>query len=250
MAKTGFNSIVAARTRAARQILETLDLLSKFISLGGLSRDLEAIIRFGEAAEAASLGQSQSTSVGKSATVDILSAFAALQREYSAVMAVVDAVKTEMELEEGDAALVAALKQILINEAELSVKVTVEKTNDGSEGKKKRTLNHSAGQEAIRAEIAKDTAALLALDEADAALSERLVTKTRLTALRNSADGLAGLLAKRSTAKGAAKTATQSERDFCSLQRKKWGGTYRILASLGQRDERVRSLLKEAAANR
>jgi hypothetical protein len=248
MAKTGFNSIVAARTRAARQILETPDLLAKFIALGGLSRDLETIIRFGEGAEAASLGQSQSVSLGKSATVSILSAFAALQREYSSVMAVVSAVKTEKELMGGESELVAKLEQILVNEAELSVKITVEKTDEEGEGKKKRTVRRSAGQEALRAEIAKDAAALIALDEAEAALSERMVTKERLTALRNAADSLAGLLAKRSTVKGAAKTATKSEYDSSALQRKVWGGTYRILNALGQKDERVRSLLKEAKA--
>ena len=76
MAKLNFNSVVAARTRAANQILSTPDLVAKYVALGGLSRDLETIRKAGLEAEAANLGQSQSHSAGKSATVDILASFA------------------------------------------------------------------------------------------------------------------------------------------------------------------------------
>jgi hypothetical protein len=41
MSEKGYNSTVAARTRAAGQILETPDLLSKFVELGGTGAGLD-----------------------------------------------------------------------------------------------------------------------------------------------------------------------------------------------------------------
>jgi hypothetical protein len=53
MSVKAFNSKVAARTRAAVQIMEkTPDLLSKYEKTGGLRRDLEAVAKAGTEAEA------------------------------------------------------------------------------------------------------------------------------------------------------------------------------------------------------
>ena len=134
MAKLNFNSVVAARTRAADQILSTPDLVAKYVALGGLARDLETIRKAGLEAEAANLGQSQSHSAGKSATVDILASFAALQKEYSSVMGVVSAVAAELSRNGGASDLVTKLNDILVNEAQLSVTVT---TDEGGEKKRK-----------------------------------------------------------------------------------------------------------------
>jgi hypothetical protein len=243
MAKTGFNSVVAARTRAADQILGTADLVDKFEQLGGLQRDLLLIRDAGREAEAANLGQSQAKSGGKVATVDVLSRFADLQREYSAVMAVVNAVCAELVRTGADPDLIVRVKDILRNEAPLTVK-TVE-----IEGEKKRKTTRSKAQEALRAEIAKDAGAILELSPIHPRLAERKVPVERLAALRDAAEELAGLLGSRTAAQGAAKTATQDERDAVARQRDAWGAAYRLLASLAGRDERVRSLLAQAKAS-
>ncbi len=243
MAKTGFNSVVAARTRAATQILETADLVAKFEDLGGLHRDLLLIRDTGREAEAANLDQSQAKSGGKVATIDVLSKFADTQREYSAVMAVFNAVCAELDRNGAAPELITRMKDILRNEAQVTVK-TVE-----IDGEKKRRTSRSVAQEALRAEIAKDAGAMLGLQEIHPQLAERKVSVGRLTALKTAAEELAGLLGTRTAAKGAAKAATQAERDAAARQRDAWGATYRLLAALAARDERVRSLLAQASAS-
>ena len=158
MSERGFNSVVAARTRAAREILESPDLLDKYREVGGLPRDLEGIVQAGEMAEAANLGQSQTKSKGKVATARVLAQFLALKNEYSVVMGVVSRVRAELA-ESGDSPeLVTRLDSIIVNEAQVSVTVTADET-----GAKKRKVSRSVSQEALRAEIAKDAAALLEL---------------------------------------------------------------------------------------
>ena len=69
MPAKAFNAKVAARTRAAAQILGTPDLLTKYEKVGGLRRDLEAIAKAGMDAEAANLGQSRAKASGRAATM-------------------------------------------------------------------------------------------------------------------------------------------------------------------------------------
>jgi hypothetical protein len=78
-------------------------------------------------------------------------------------------------------------------------------------------------------------------------LAERQVDPARLAALKESAEKLSGLRSDRAAAKGASKTATKEERDAVEKQRRTWGACYRMLSLLADQDERVRSLLKEAA---
>jgi hypothetical protein len=138
--------------------------------------------------------------------------------------------------------LITRLDGIIANEAQLSVKVYVD---DG--GEKKRRARKSVSQEALRAEIAKDAAALLELSELETALGERRVDRSRLDALRQSAENLSGLLATRAAKKGAAKAATKAEREAAARQSELWSASYRLLRALANQDERVRSLLSEAA---
>jgi len=245
MTRYAFDATVAARTRAAKQILESSELLAKYVALGGLPRDLEAVRDKGVLAEAANLGQSESKSEGKVATVDVLASFASLQKEYSAVMAVVQAVRGELVRGGGADELVTRLDDILANEAPLTVKTTIA---DG--GEKARKATRAMSQEALRAEIAKDAGAILALPAVHGALAERRVGTDRLSSLMAAAEELSGKLAARASAKGAGKTATQIEREAISVQRAVWGGSYRILAMLGAEDTRVRSLLGEASAQK
>ncbi len=149
MAKNGFSSVVAARTRAALQILETPELLARFEELGGLKRDLEAIVQAGVDAEASNLGQSQSNTLGKATTVEVLSVFAALQKEYSAVMGIVQAVRGDLARSSGSAELITDVDGILTNETMLTLQVY----EDNGAPKKSR-MRKSKSQEALRAEIA------------------------------------------------------------------------------------------------
>ena len=99
----------------------------------------------------------------------------------------------------------------------------------------------------MRAEIAKDAGALLGFTEIHPQLAARRVDQPRLDALAKAAADLAGALAVKTASKGARKTATQAEQDAVKEQGAQWAASYRLFAALGQQDERVRSLLKEAA---
>lgn len=240
MART-FGGLVAARTRTARQILADPTLLALFEDKGGLRRDLEAIRDAGESAEAQGVAQSVAKGQSGGATLDVLKSFAAVQREYNDVMAVVQAVRGDLG-KDAPSDLVSALDRILVNEAQVIVR-TVEK----EDGKKAREAARSTSQEALRAEIAKDAAALVALTAAHAALAERKVSLVRLHKLKDDADALAGKLAARATKKGAGKVATGMRAEAEKAQSAKWSSCYRILAKVGQVDQRVDALLKEAA---
>ena len=87
-----FDAKVAARTRAASEILHNKELLAIYQRHGGLREDLDAIVSHGQKAEALSHARSSSKSSGESATLTVLTAFSELQKEYAAVMAVVQAV--------------------------------------------------------------------------------------------------------------------------------------------------------------
>lgn len=237
-----FNSVVAARTRAASQILSTPELLAGYQDIGGLPSDLKAICDAGLRAEAANLAQSTSKATSGAATVAVLASFAALQKEYAAIMGVVKAVQHDLERVGAPPDVVEALRHVLVNEAELAVIVET-----GEDGKKKRTTRRSASQESLRAEIEKDASALLALSGAQAALAARKVESARLTALQAAARELSGKLSDRTAKKGATKTTTADEIKAVTEQRASWGACYRLLAALGAKDARVAALLADAA---
>jgi hypothetical protein len=241
MHATAFNSKVAARTRAAAQIMDTPGLLSKYEGIGGLRRDLEAVAKAGNEAEAANQGQSRAKAAGRAATVDLLALFAALQKEYAAVMAVVGAVRSGLAAGGASADTIARTSAVIKNEVPLSIRVF---EKDGS---KKRTARRSRAQEALRAEIAKDAAALIELKEIHPALAERKVDLSRLKALKRSAEKLSGMLSDRAASKGRSRTATREEQDAVKRQDVAWSVCAGLLRELGKRDERVRMLLSEAA---
>lgn len=245
-AVTTYDSVVAARTRAASQILTTADLLASYVSKGGLADDLAQIRDLGQQAEALSQAQSASQAAGGAATLELLGAFTALQRDYSGVMAVVRAVRSDLVKGGAPADLVAAIDRILVNEAEVAIK-----TIAGAEGaKKKKTAVKRASQEALRAEIARDARALIGLPAAHPALSNRKVDLPRLDKLLADAEALSGKLSSRALAKGDAKQATQALHDAVSAQKQAWSTSYRLLALVAQEDTRVAQLLAEAARKR
>lgn len=253
MSAVTYDSTVAARTRCAEHLLATPDLLALYTSLGGLASDLEEIRDVGKEAEARSQSRSAAKAVGAAATLDVLTAFTDLQKEYTAVMAVVQAVRGDLARAGAGADVVAQVDRILVNEAEvavLSVPV-VEAPAEGANGKKAaRRVVRRVTQEALRAEIARDADALIALKAAHKALAARKVSIKRLQALRDAAAGLSGKLSDRAAKKGGQQSATAELRDAVSRQRDAWSACYRLLAMAGRRDARVQVLLAEAARRR
>jgi hypothetical protein len=239
MAGKGFDTMVAARTTVATQILETSELLQGFVTLGGLARDLTGIKSTGEKAAAAHLGRSLTGAAGKGATVEVLAKLNEVLMEYSSVMAVLQAVHSELKRNGSTAELLAKIQGILDNEVQTTATTYVEGD------KKKRKVRKSGSQKAIVDEIAKDAAAMVELTEIHPALAERQVPPARLEALKTGAGKVSGLMGARAKAKGAGKGATKAEHDAVAQQRDYWSGTSRILTALGRRDERVRTLLAE-----
>lgn len=237
---TAFNSVVAARTRLARHILDDAELLAKWKQLGGLQADLEVIREAGLGAEARNVTQGQVRADGKVATLDVVLAFDQLRNEYSGVMGVLTAVLGDLKEDGPGSTLIAKVEAILKNEAEVGVSTATD-----AAGAKKRTTRKKATQEAIRAEIQKDAASLISLAEIHDRLGERAVAVARLEQLRDAAVSLSGKLAARAAKKGEGKEATAEERALVARQSAKWGSISRLLGSFGQRDPRVKSLLAD-----
>jgi hypothetical protein len=248
-----YDTVVAARTRAADEILATPDLLAAYEARGGLADDLRGISGAGHRAEVLSQTQSSAQAAGGASTEDLLTAFTALQKEYGAVMAVVQAVRLDLIKAQAPADVVKAIEKILVNEAEVLIKPVKGadgKPVVGKDGKPKKAAVKSLSQEALRAEIARDARGLLDLSGAHAALDKRKVDKARLTALLDAAGGLSGKLADRTSTKGGGKTVTTNLHDAVIEQKQLWAACYRILAALGRADTRAASLLTEAASER
>jgi hypothetical protein len=196
--------------------------------------------------EAFHINRSVVKSEGKGATANVGLEFAAVQKEYKSVMDVVSAVTFEAIRNNESPDLIAKLEGILSDETAVTVSVVEEKDKDGKTEKKKK-VSKSEALEAIRAEIAKDASALVSFTEIHPKLIERRVTVERLNALKQRADGLSGLLADHESVKSEGKASTKTTYDAVEKQRVIWRGTYRILAALGRKDQRVRALLKDAA---
>lgn len=239
MAKATFNSVVAARTSVAGQVLTTSELLQQYESAGGLPSDLEILQQQGQVAEAASLGRSQARHAGKGMTLEVRAAFAAMKKEWSSIRSVLHAVRGNLARANAPAGLLAKIDGISTNEAELVSSVVEE------EGVKKRRLRKSVSHEAQRAEIARDSAALLALTEIHPELAARRVDVERLQGLHKAATDLLGAFATRVTLQGAQKNATQVERAAVARQRAQWAASYPLLRALARNDERFRALLAE-----
>lgn len=242
-----FDSKVAARTRAASEILHNKELLAIYQRHGGLREDLDAIVSHGQKAEALSHARSSSKSSGESATLTVLTAFSALQKEYAAVMAVVQAVRLDLLQAKAPAELVQAVEHIIRNEA--PVLYRQEPSTEGAAAKKRKAVQ-SVSHEALRAEIHKDAVALLGLTAVHAALKRRGVTTARLGQLRDDAQALSSELGDRATKKGASRGVTESLRAAVADQKAVWSACYRLLATAAQQDTRIHQLLKEATKKR
>jgi hypothetical protein len=237
-----FNDVVAARTRAAQQILNTPDLLARFEVLGGLAADLQTIAQVGLAAEALNHAQAEAKTSGKSATLEVLQAFEALQLEYSLVLGIARAIRGDLVTEKEPEQVIGRLTDIIKNEAQLTVSI-----EDGVDGTKVHKVKRKASQEAMRAEIEKDVTALADFTEIAARLRARRCDRARLEGMKRNAQALYGKLGVRVSTKGQAKSSTAQEIEMVTAQRFRWGSVYRLLAALARQDERVRSLLKDAS---
>ena len=211
-----FDSTIAARTRAAAQILATPDLLASYEAKGGTREDLESIRDHGQTAEALNHAQSAAQAQGGAATIHVLTTFVALQREYSAIMAVVQAARHDLAKASVPVIVLSAVDRILLNEAEIAVKTTVDQ-----EGKARKKAVKRVSQEALRAEIVKDARALQHLSSIHPALEKRKVDGPRLAKLVTVAESLSGKLAERAAAKGAQKIATTAMHDAVGRPRER-----------------------------
>ncbi|APR86507.1 Hypothetical protein A7982_11856 [Minicystis rosea] len=243
-----FDSTIAARTRAADRILATADMLAAYEAKGGLAEDLQQISAAGHQAEVLSQVRSAAQAAGGAATLAVLTDFVGLQKEYSAIMAVVSAALHDLAAAGAPAEVIKGVERILVNEAEIMIRTVT--SADGKGGKPKKAAVKRASQEALRAEIARDARALQSLAVIHPVLQKRKVDAPRLDKLLASAEALAGKLADRAAAKGDGKQATSAMHEAVTAQKKKWAACYRLLAALGREDARVAQLLGDAVPKR
>lgn len=241
MAKVGFDDVVAARTRAAIQMLETADMLEAYLVAGGKQTDLTAIRDHGTRAEALNLAQTAAQASGGAATLTLLQELAWVQREYVTIMAALRSERVDLVEAGATPEVLERVDAILKDETQVSVRTTT--FADGSTQKKRQA---SKAQEATRAEIERDANALIELTEIHAGLGQRRIDLARLTQLRDRARALSGKLAKRSEKKGAAKGVTKSERDAVKLQTTRWGASYGTLSIAAATHAGIAQLLKDA----
>lgn len=234
---SSFSTVTAARTGVAEHILGNRALLDLYLEHGGLERDLQGVVSTGKAAEVANLGQSVAAADGSAASSSVADRFAALQREYKLVMAVLQAVRGDLITRSASTELIEQVERILLDETPVHIKVT----KGEGDGNVKRALKRQS-QEAIRAEIRKDAAALLATPELAAPLAERKVDMSRLTLLRDNADALTGHLTQRTAKKAERKAVTAAENAAVREQTRVWNSISRLLRSIP--DDRVQDLLR------
>lgn len=150
---------------------------------------------------------------GQTATADALPAFGDLQREYVLFLAVLQII--EGDLRGAGNAVAPKVAHIIANHAA----VTVSEGETGADGKKAKKAAKSAAQEDVRAEIERDAVDALAIAPLASALTERRWPATRVKKLREDAAALKNKLGERRSKKGAAKIATQNEREAVLAQR-------------------------------
>lgn len=238
-----FDDTVAARTRAAAQILGSPELCAIFEGYGGLQEDLMAVRDAGLRAEAMNQAQSEAQAQGKGGTATVLEHFGALQREYKAIMAVVQAARSDLARTGAPTKVIASVDQILKDETQVILRLVP----SADETAAARRARAAQTQEAVRAEIHKDASSLAQLSAIHPALAKRRVDLARLVKLQADAAALAGKLAARTALKGSARLATEAEHAAVADQKERWASTYRILAAVGRADIRVQALLREAA---
>lgn len=226
-----FNAVVAARTRAAKFIVETPDVLAQWVALGGLAADLEVVAQRGDEAEASDGRQRAGAVAGTQATVRLREAFAALKVEHAAILAAVSAMRATLAGQPVDARL----------EAIVADRASWRPATAGTARRRRST-----SYEAARAEIARDAERLLALREVADALAQRRVTRERLEALLRDAQALPAAMGAQSASKAARKAVTAEEGAAVEAQRRQWAALYPLLRRLAARDPRVKALLRDA----
>lgn len=234
--------VVVARSRAADHILQSPDLSARFLALGGKTSDLQMIRDKGYEAEAQTLAGREAATAGVTATTDVLTLFAEIQREYVRIMSVLRLMLQELKHNGAPHEQVTALERIINNE----IAVVVD-TVQNELGEKKRKVKISTTQEAIRQEISQDAKALINRQDLHASLAERNVTVARLQKLADDGDSIKGKLADRAVAKGNASATTIVKSETVKAQSLWWKAAYGILADMGRTDPRIAALLSEAA---
>lgn len=238
-----FNDTVAARTRAAAQILQSEEMLAVFKSVYGSEADLTAIRDHGRRAEALNLAQTKAQEAGSVATLQLLEELADVQRKYVLFMSALRAERGAQVEAGAPAELIKQIDTILADQAQVSVYTAVL-----ADGARTRSQKPSKAQEATRAEIERDLQLMIELTELHPALAARNVTVEGLTALRDRAKALAGKLATRAERKGGAKGATKAEREAAKQQSIRWSASYGTLAAAAAEHPGIAQLLREGRA--
>ncbi len=243
-----YHLVAAARVRAATQIQETPDLLARYVDLGGLTSDLESIREVGHQIEA--LGTADSLAAEGDAARDAATALHALQREYSAVLAVLHAVRGDLQLKNASPDVVKRIDDVIANEVASPAAIAPAAGAAPASAAKGKApaLRRPVTKEGLRGEIEKDAAALLDFKEIHEALQNRKVPPARLEKLKKAAQALAGKLAEKTGKKPAVKTVSPVEQDLIARHRERWRSCSRLLVALGRKDERARMLVLEGTA--
>lgn len=242
MALPVFDDVVAARTRAAAQILRSPEMLEAYLASGGAEDDLRAIRDHGARAEALNLAQTKAQGSGETATLQLLEELAWVQREYVLIMGALRGERGALVETGASSDLIAEIDRILEDEAQVSIR-----TAALADGTTKSSRASSKAQEATRAEIERDMSSLIALTGVHDGLARRRIDVARLTRLRDRAQALTGKLATRAQQKGAAKGATKAEREAVERQSTRWGASYRTLTIAAASNAGIAQLIKEAA---
>jgi hypothetical protein len=257
-----FNSSVAARTRAADEILRSAERLAIYVAQGGRAEDLRQIVELGQRAERQHQDQTWTQAAGGAATETVQTQFRAMRSEYRKVKAAVRAVMKDLGESGAPVEVLRTVQQVLADESEkILLPIADEGAPEGApeapegapeapegapeapEGRPPRRAVRSRSREAVRAEVQKDTGLLIQLEAAHPALAERKVDLPRLEKLHSDAQALSGKLATRSARKGQAKGKTQTLRSTVAEQRRVWGTIYPLLELAGQADPGIAELL-------
>lgn len=258
---TSFNSTVAARTRAAKTIRDTPELLAIYEKRGGLKRDLDRVVAAGEQAEAANRVQGEAQAAGGDTVGSVRADFEALKLEHADIRSVLPVVRHELEAAGVASATLHGIDHVLADTREVGMSAakapqTLEAAGENAEAPAapKKHAHRKESDEAVRAEVAKNAGELIDLCKQDHAFAKALVERgvklARLEALQRKADALTAGIATRDTGHATAQAATAAEHQATADQSRAWRACYPILHKAGHDDPRIPVLLHAAASPR
>lgn len=242
MAVETFNDRVAARTRAAAQIVAQPDLLAVFLSVAGTKEDLEAIRDHGLRAQILNQAKSSARGSKEAATLELLKEISEVHSEYLIIMNAVRAERGAQIEAQAPESVIKKIDDVIENRAQVSERVAT--LEDGTTLKLRKP---SEAQEAVRAEIVRDMQLLMTLTEIHPALANRQVTVERMQRLHDRAQAIAEKLATRAELAGTTTDRKKAEAEAVRMQSVRWSASYGTLQLAARRSAAIAKLLKEAS---